>query len=250
VQERVLGVADVDEGGLEAGIEVLDTALVDAADHAVVGLALDLEFLEAAVDEEGDALFERLGIDDELAVGAFLFLEDREDLLEQRALFGAFLGAGFQFGGIDRPASVWGGGIDELFVILGGYVLGEPRYSVAIDRSCWGVVWVSHGAPGAAVAAQEIPAERSVARRGDLHVKSFLKRQTLWTSPCSKQQLSTKGATVADEGKRYARDGHEPDGHGDVHKHVHGEQHRDADGEQGAEAVPRETGDADAVEQN
>jgi len=29
-------------------------------DHAVVGLALDFKFLEAAVDEERDALLERL----------------------------------------------------------------------------------------------------------------------------------------------------------------------------------------------
>ena len=66
------------------------------------------------------------------------------------------------------------------------------------------------------------------------------------------QQAATKHerATVADEGKRYARDGHEADGHGDVHKHVHGEQHSDADGEQSAEAVPCGTGDANAVEQN
>jgi hypothetical protein len=89
VEEGVLVVADVDEGGLEAGVEVLDPALVDAADHAVVGLALDLELLEAAVDEQRDALLERLGVDDELAEGALFLLEDREDLLEDRALFGA-----------------------------------------------------------------------------------------------------------------------------------------------------------------
>lgn len=66
------------------------------------------------------------------------------------------------------------------------------------------------------------------------------------------QQAATKhkGATVADKGKRYARDGHEPDGHGDVHEHMHREQHRDADGEQGAEAVAGEARDADAVEQH
>jgi hypothetical protein len=65
------------------------------------------------------------------------------------------------------------------------------------------------------------------------------------------QQAATehKGATVADEGKRYARDGHEPDGHGDVHKHMHQKQHRHAEGDEGAETVSRETGDADAVEQ-
>ena len=66
------------------------------------------------------------------------------------------------------------------------------------------------------------------------------------------QQAATehKGATVADEGKRYARDGHETDGHGDVDEHMHGEQHRHADGDEGAEAISSETGDADAIEQN
>ena len=81
-------------------------------------------------------------------------------------------------------------------------------------------------------------------------MKSLLKRQTLWTSPCSMQQTEHKGATVADEGKRYARDGHQPDGHGDVHKHVHREKRRHANGDQGAEPVPCGTGDANAVEQH
>jgi hypothetical protein len=76
VEEGVLVVADVDEGGLEAGVEVLDAALVDAADHAVVGLALDLEAVEGAVDEERDALLEGLGVDDEFAEGALFLLED------------------------------------------------------------------------------------------------------------------------------------------------------------------------------
>jgi hypothetical protein len=111
MEKRVLGVADVDEGGLEAGVEVLDAALVDAADHPVVGLALDLEFLEAAVDEERDALLERLGVDDELAVGALFFLENREDLLEERPLLGALGGAGSQLGGVDRLRFRGGGGL-------------------------------------------------------------------------------------------------------------------------------------------
>ena len=95
VEKRVLGVADVNEGGFEAGIEVLDAALVDAADHAVVGLALDFKFLEAAVDEERNPLLERLGIDDEFAVGALFLLKNREDFLEEGAVLGAFGGAGF-----------------------------------------------------------------------------------------------------------------------------------------------------------
>ena len=59
-----------------------------------------------------------------------------------------------------------------------------------------------------------------------------------------------KGATVADEGKRYARNGHQPDGHGDVHEHMHREEHRHANGDQDAEPVPRGTSDAYAVEQH
>ena len=76
VQEGVLRVADVDEGGLEAGIEVLDPALEDAADHPVVGFALDLEFLQPAVDQEGDPLFQRLVIVDQLAVGSLFLAKD------------------------------------------------------------------------------------------------------------------------------------------------------------------------------
>ena len=47
VEEGVLAEADVDEGGLEAGVEVLDPPLEDAANHPVVGLALDVELVEA-----------------------------------------------------------------------------------------------------------------------------------------------------------------------------------------------------------
>src|SRR5690606_24590546 len=67
----------------------------------------------------------------------------------------------------------------------------------------------------------------------------------------SLQQAATEheGATVADKGKWYARDGHEPDGHGDVHEHMHGEEDGDADGNEGAEAVAGQPRDAYAVEQ-
>lgn len=92
VEEGVLVVADVDEGGLEAGVEVLDAALVDAADHAGVGVALDLEAVEGAVDEERDALLEGLGVDDELAEGALLLPENAQDFLEDGPVGGAFLG--------------------------------------------------------------------------------------------------------------------------------------------------------------
>ena len=69
---------------LRPGSRFLIAALVDAADHPVVGLAFDLEFLEAAVDEQRDALLEGLRIDDQLAVGAFFLLEHRENFLEER----------------------------------------------------------------------------------------------------------------------------------------------------------------------
>jgi hypothetical protein len=92
VEEGVLVVADVDEGGLEAGVEVLDAALVDAADHAGVGLALDLEAVEGAVHEERDALLEGLGVDDEFAEGAFFLPENAQNFLEDGPVGGAFLG--------------------------------------------------------------------------------------------------------------------------------------------------------------
>ena len=64
-------------------------------------MAFDFELLEAAVDEQRDALLERLGVDDQLAVGRLLFLEDAEDLLEQRALLRALDGAVLEVGGVD-----------------------------------------------------------------------------------------------------------------------------------------------------
>ena len=66
------------------------------------------------------------------------------------------------------------------------------------------------------------------------------------------QQAATehKGATVANEGKWYARDGHEPDGHGNVHKHVDREKHGDTDGNETAEPIPGEARDTNAIEQN
>ncbi len=40
-----------------------------------------------------------------------------------------------------------------------------------------------------------------------------------------------EGAAVANEGKRYAFNRHQADGHGDVDEHMHGEEHRDAERE-------------------
>ena len=94
------------------------------------------QYQDAAVDEEGDAFFERFGIDDELAIGALLFLEDREDLLEERALFGALLGARFEFVGVDGSGFRLGGGIDEFLVVFGGDV----------GRDAGGLRLIAHGA--------------------------------------------------------------------------------------------------------
>ena len=68
VQERVLLEADVHERGLEAVFEVAHPALEDAADEALLGGALDGEFLQLAVLQHGDAGFERLGVDDDFLV--------------------------------------------------------------------------------------------------------------------------------------------------------------------------------------
>jgi hypothetical protein len=92
MEEGVLVIPDVDERGLEARVEVLDAALVDAADHAGVGIALDLEAVEGAVDEERDALLEGLGVDDEFAEGALFLPENAQDFLEDRPVSGALLG--------------------------------------------------------------------------------------------------------------------------------------------------------------
>ena len=99
-----------------------------------------------------------------------------------------------------------------------------------------------------AVAAQEILAGRSMVPG----ISCEILPEAPDALDQSLQQAATKhkGATVADKGKRYARNGHQPDGHGDVHEHMHREEHRDADGEQGAEPIPCGTGDANAVEQH
>jgi hypothetical protein len=68
--------ADVDEHRLEARLEVLDLALVDAAGNLPVAFALDGEFLQPAAFEDGDAPFEALaGDDDFFFVALFLKTE-------------------------------------------------------------------------------------------------------------------------------------------------------------------------------
>ena len=64
VKEGVFRLADVDEGGLEAGFEVLDLAFVDGPDLVDLASALDFKLLEDALVELRDPLFQRFGIDE------------------------------------------------------------------------------------------------------------------------------------------------------------------------------------------
>src|SRR5690606_5946321 len=104
--------------------------LVNAADHAVVGFALDLVFFEHAVDQQRDPLFERFGVDDEFAEGGFLLLEGGDDFLQQRALLGAVVGAFFQAVTIDGFGFALGGRLGQLGIILGGRVGGGGLLAV------------------------------------------------------------------------------------------------------------------------
>ena len=69
VQERVLLEPDIDECGLEPGLQVFDAALEHAGDDSRLGRPLDAELFELAVFEHGDPVLQRLGVDDD-------FLED------------------------------------------------------------------------------------------------------------------------------------------------------------------------------
>ena len=72
-------VADVDEHRLQAGFDVLDAALEDAADDVAVADAFDVVFFEHTVFEQGDAAFELLDVDQEQI--ALLLLREAEDAL-------------------------------------------------------------------------------------------------------------------------------------------------------------------------
>src|SRR6266545_1780850 len=54
VQHRVAALADVDEGGLHAGQDVLDPAEVDVADHRAAGLAGDVVLDQGAALDDAD----------------------------------------------------------------------------------------------------------------------------------------------------------------------------------------------------
>src|SRR5829696_3650037 len=113
VQDRVAAAADVDEGGLHAGQDVLDPAQVDVADHGAAGLAGHVVLDQGRALEHADlGPFRALG-DDHAAVRALL-AEDPLLLLGQArgaapaplvGLAGAFaLGAGLQAGRALRAA--------------------------------------------------------------------------------------------------------------------------------------------------
>ena len=68
VEESVALEADVDEGGLHAGQDLRHAALVDVADDAALPLALDEDFGDEVVLEDGHHGFVAVGGDDHLLV--------------------------------------------------------------------------------------------------------------------------------------------------------------------------------------
>ena len=99
MEEGVFLEADVHERGLEAVFEIAHPAFEDAADEAFLGGALDVELLELAVFEHGDARFERFGVDDDFLVDFLLRLDEPLDFPDD-------LGRG----GLDRLDDALGGG--------------------------------------------------------------------------------------------------------------------------------------------
>ena len=65
-------------------------------------------------------------------------------------------------------------------------------WRVALIAVLVGVVWFVHGGTRRGSRGAGNSGRAVVGAKKGFHVKSFLKRQTLWTSPCSMQQLSTK----------------------------------------------------------
>ncbi len=69
MEEGVFFEADVDKHRLEAGLDVLHPALVDAAGDVAGAVALDAIFLERAILEQGDAALEFFDADDQFVAG-------------------------------------------------------------------------------------------------------------------------------------------------------------------------------------
>ena len=68
VEKAVALEADIDEGGLHAGQDLRDPALVDVADDAALPLAFDEDFRDEVVFEDGHHRFVAIGGDDHLLV--------------------------------------------------------------------------------------------------------------------------------------------------------------------------------------
>ena len=69
MEEGIFFQADVDKHRLEAGLDIFDPALVDAAGDVAGAVAFNAIFLEPAVLEQGDAALEFFDADDEFVAG-------------------------------------------------------------------------------------------------------------------------------------------------------------------------------------
>src|SRR5262249_46284346 len=83
MKESVLLETDIDEGRFQAILEVANLAFEDAADETFFTRALDSEFFELALLEDGDTSLERLGIDDHFLVDFFDWPDEALDLFDQ-----------------------------------------------------------------------------------------------------------------------------------------------------------------------
>src|ERR1017187_5037480 len=72
MEEGVLLETDVDESRFQARLKVADLPLEHAGDDPRLGGALDGELLELALFEHGDAVLQRLGVDDDFLEDAFV----------------------------------------------------------------------------------------------------------------------------------------------------------------------------------
>ena len=71
MDKGVLFHADVNEGRLKTILQILNFALEDTADDAILGRPLDVELLEVAVFEDGDARLEALRVNDDFFFNFF-----------------------------------------------------------------------------------------------------------------------------------------------------------------------------------
>ena len=83
------------------------------------------EGIKDAIDKQRDALFERLGIDDQFAEVRLLFLEEIEDFLKDWAVLGALLGFIAQRTGINRLARLVRRRAGQFLVVTARVVLGR-----------------------------------------------------------------------------------------------------------------------------